>query len=269
LQNKTIEGSPTVFKLDANSDAFNMFISGFCTDCMVLSAQGKVVDQDGKKLDIDKGVYTHHVLMTDIGKQAFLNPAMVKCDNSLNLIGGFDSLNLIQVGGGVFGQTAGGAGHASHGEKATSMSLAADMALGNAAGLMLLATGALMTIAGTALSTLAGVLLATNTEISSLTKSMPMGASVFVAAGAEGTGNVFTANSTTVKTGFFVQKQDKMLLQAEVVNYDSITKDIYLSLEYEYMTGVGQKEGWLDVAMGAINVDGCAKSGNDAMSVCF
>lgn len=235
----------------------------------MLSAQGKVVDQEGKKLDIDKGVYTHHILMADIGKPSTLNPAMVKCDSSLSLFGGFDSLNLISVGGGVFGQASGGAGHASHGsEKAATASLST-MASGNGAGMMLLATGALMTIAGTALSTLAAALLATNTDISTLATSLPRGASVFVAAGAEGTENVFAANSSSVKTGYYVQKADKMVLQAEVVNYDSVAKDVYLSLDYEYIPNVGKGEGWLDVAMGAINVDGCAKSVGEAMSMIF
>lgn len=231
---------------------------------MVLSAQGKVVNQDGKKLDIDRGVYTHHVIMTDIGKQQSLNPAMVKCDNSMSFFGGFDSLNLIQVGGGVFGQ----AGHGGHegGGKAAPVTLST-LAEGTGAGMMMLATGTLMTIAGTTLSALAAALLATNTDISIFTPYMPRGASVFVGAGAEGTENVFAANSTTVKTGYYVQKQDKMLLQAEVVNYDPMAKDVYLSLEYEYIPHIGKEEGWLDVAMGAINVDGCARSATDAMSM--
>lgn len=128
------------------------------------------------------------------------------------------------------------------------------------------ATGAMKTIAGTTLSALAAALLATNTDISISTSYMPRSASVLVGAGAETTEIVFAANSTTVKTGYYVQRQDKMLLQAEVINYDPMAKDVYLSLVYEYIPNIEKGEGWLDVAMGAINVDGRARSANDAMS---
>jgi hypothetical protein len=232
---------------------------------MVLSAQSKVMDKDGKKLDIKQGVYTHHVLMTSIGKMQALSPAVVKCDNNLNLFGGFDSLGLIPVGPGFFGQNTGGSSH-SHGgmgmktiaAENPQTSALSSMASGAGSAVLALASGALLTIAGAALTGLGAAMLVTGKV-----PEVARGASVFMGAGAEGSENVFAANSSSIKTGYLVQKKDKILMSAEVINYDPIPKDVYLSFEYEYMP---RSSDFMDVSMAALNVDGCAKSLKEAMS---
>jgi len=98
----------------------------------------------------------------------------------------------------------------------------------------------------------------TGPDISSLA------ASVFIGAGAEGTMNIFAAKSATLKTGYYIQPKDKLFYTAEVVNYKNYEQDVYVSLEYEYVPG--GKQNYMDVQMGALNVDGCAKSGAEAMA---
>jgi hypothetical protein len=252
-------------KLDKTSEAFSKMISGFCTDCIVLSAEAKTTDKDGKRMGVKEGIYTHHTIVTDIGKIQGLNAAMVKCNGELDFLGGFDSLNLINMGGmSSEGPTAGHA-HGDSGPKSSQTAGSdhpsnplASFYKGASPATLALASGGLLTLAGTAVSALAGVMLATKSKL-------PGGATVFFAAGAEGTENIFTANSTQVKSGFYVQKQDKLHLSAEVINYDNAAKDIYLSIEYEYVPG--RPPGYLDVSLGAINVDGCARSAKEAMSM--
>jgi hypothetical protein len=237
-------------------------IKGFCTDCVVLSAVTKTTDKNGMRTDTKGGIYTHHVLMTDIGKPQSLNSAMVKCGGSINPIAGFDSLNLINMGGGLMAETPGGHTHSgsSMAPKAAGTGQPASpwsrLGKDSPPGTYMLATGALLSLSGAAMSAL-------GTAVMQSGYTMPGGISVFVGTGPEGTPNVFTANSSMVKSGYYVQPTDKMHLAAEVINYDSFTKEIYLSIEYEYLTG--RPEGYLDVSLGAINVDGCAKSEKEAM----
>jgi hypothetical protein len=143
----------------------------------------------------------------------------------------------------VFGQ----AGYGGYDGGVTAVTILSTLVEGDGASMMMLVTGALVTIAGTTHLALATALQATNnTDISIFTFSMPHGALVFVGAEAEGTENVYTANSTTVKTGYYVQKQDKMLLRVEVVKYDSMAKGLYLSLEYEYISNAAKEwDGWI------------------------
>jgi hypothetical protein len=82
------------------------------------------------------------------------------------------------------------------------------------------------------------------------------GMSVFVGGGGSaGSGNPFAVKGSAVKSGFYMGKNDQMQVMAEVVNYDKVEKDIYVTLDYEYVKG--RPEGTLDVGMGAISVDSC------------
>ena len=92
-----------------------------------------------------------------------------------------------------------------------------------------------------------------------LNGNIPMGnVSVFLGKGDELDGKVFAANSDTVKSGFHIGKMDRINFAAEVVNYNDFDKDVYLRLEYEYITG--RPSGYLDVGMGAINIGECGQS---------
>ncbi len=68
-------------KLDPNSDIISSGVNGLCKNCMVLYAQADLAKKDGTKADIGSGVYSHHLIMTDIGHPMVAPPVMVMCPN--------------------------------------------------------------------------------------------------------------------------------------------------------------------------------------------
>jgi hypothetical protein len=158
--------------MDQSSDLYNYALSGICTDCMVLAAGATMANREGVSANIGSGVYTHHIIMTDIGRKQVPNPVAMDC-------GGF----LID---------------------------------GNA----------------------------------------PMGkTSVFLGKGDEFDGKVFTPEGGAIKSGFYMKKADSINVLAEIVNYDTFDKDLYLRMEYEYLPG--RPEGYLDIGMGAVHAANC------------
>jgi hypothetical protein len=242
---------------------------------MVLSAQSMVVDKDGNKLDIKDGVYSHHTVITDVGKSAGFNPINIKCGSRMSLspVAGWDSLNSMGGMGGGMGGAGGMAGHSAHGGAAPAAKPTSESTAGltNALTSFKVDNGAALGtwLGGGLLSTVGMGLMGYATGMATMgwkALSAPegLGVSILVGAGSEGTANVFTAMDSQVKTGFLLQKDDSLFITAEVINYDPQPKQIYLSLDYEYIEG--DTEGYMDTAMGALNVDGCKKNGNEAMS---
>jgi hypothetical protein len=81
-------------------------------------------------------------------------------------------------------------------------------------------------------------------------------ASPLIAKGGEAFRQIFAALNSTVKSGFYIAKNDAMFMSAEIVNYDPVPKELYLSLDVEYIPG--RPSGYLDVGLGGISVQGCA-----------
>lgn len=75
-------------KLDPNSDIFSSRVTGLCKDCMVLYAQADLAWKNGTKADISGGVYSHHILMVDIGHPMVDMPIISRCADGSR--GGFD-----------------------------------------------------------------------------------------------------------------------------------------------------------------------------------
>jgi hypothetical protein len=75
--------------------------------------------------------------------------------------------------------------------------------------------------------------------------------SVFIGKGNEEGAAVFAAPNSTVKSGFYFSKADKLYMTAELVNYKPVDRDIYISMDCEYIKGSGSKPaGYMDVGMG-------------------
>ena len=53
-------------KLDANSDNINANLVSPCTNCTVLKAIANLAYKDGTLADVGSGVYTHHIIMTQV-----------------------------------------------------------------------------------------------------------------------------------------------------------------------------------------------------------
>jgi hypothetical protein len=85
-----------------------------------------------------------------------------------------------------------------------------------------------------------------------------LGMSVFIGGGGSmGSGNPFSARpGSLVKSGYWIGKGGRMQLTSEIVNYDPVEKDLYLTLDIEWVPG--KAADMLDVGMGALSADGCA-----------
>jgi len=80
--------------------------------------------------------------------------------------------------------------------------------------------------------------------------------SLFIAKGNEGDSTTFGAvNSTTIKSGYWVGKNDRFASAAEVVNYKTVPQEVYLSIDMEYINIDGARPAdYLDVAFGTLQV---------------
>jgi hypothetical protein len=88
--------------------------------------------------------------------------------------------------------------------------------------------------------------------------------SLFIAKGNEGDSTTFgVVNSTSVKSGYWIGKDDKLTSTAEVVNYKSVPQDVYLTIDIEYVNVNGPRPAnYLDVTFGSIQVESCGSGGS-------
>jgi hypothetical protein len=80
--------------------------------------------------------------------------------------------------------------------------------------------------------------------------------SVFVGGGGSvGSGSAFAVSRSVsnVRSGAYVAPSDTFQVTSEIVNYDPVDKDIYITLDFEWVPG--KVENLLDVGMGAIQLD--------------
>jgi hypothetical protein len=80
---------------------------------------------------------------------------------------------------------------------------------------------------------------------------------VFVGGGGSGgSGNPFSPPSrSNVKSGYWIGKGNNMLFTSELVNYDPMEKEVYLTLDVEWSPGKDPQ--MLDVGMAAFTADAC------------
>jgi hypothetical protein len=79
---------------------------------------------------------------------------------------------------------------------------------------------------------------------------------VFVGGGGSvGSGSAFAVSNTVseVRSGAYVAKGDTFQFSSEIINYDPVDKDIYLTLDFEWVPG--KVNSLHDVGMGAVNLD--------------
>jgi hypothetical protein len=75
--------------------------------------------------------------------------------------------------------------------------------------------------------------------------------------GSGGSGNPFSPRpGSSITSGYWIGGGGDMRLMSELVNYDPVEKDLYLTLDVEWTPGKDPK--MLDVGMGVISVDGCS-----------
>jgi hypothetical protein len=90
-----------------------------------------------------------------------------------------------------------------------------------------------------------------------LLKRQMAGFSVFIGGGGDvGSGNPFAPKpGSNVSSGYYIGKSSTMQLTAEIVNYDPVAKDLYLTLDVEWVSGKTSE--LLDVGMGALSAVRC------------
>lgn len=208
-------------KLDAKSDMITATLQNFCKNCMVLRANAQITDNVGKPLDLTSEVYTHHILISELGKTAPMAPlkqppfpkncpttSLAGMSGMLNGLSGF-SLGTKSGSGSMSGVH-------SHGRRAP------QLGGGNLSG-----------------------------------KSR--GLSMFIAKGNEGDTSVYSAlNDTVVKSGYWIAEGSQMSASAEVVNYRNNSREVYMTVDIEYLKGFNTRpKEYLEVGFGTIIVLSC------------
>jgi hypothetical protein len=81
--------------LDAHSDLIEQNVAGFCKNCMVLRANAEISNKDGKQLDLNDGIYTHHIVVSNLGRGAGIAPILP----SMNVCKGSNSKSFEKIFG--------------------------------------------------------------------------------------------------------------------------------------------------------------------------
>jgi hypothetical protein len=78
--------------------------------------------------------------------------------------------------------------------------------------------------------------------------------SVFVGGGGSvGSGNAFAVKDSKIKSGAYVGQSDQFQFSSEIVNYDPVEKEVYLTLDFEWLPG--KTPNLLNVGMGSISLN--------------
>jgi hypothetical protein len=216
--------SSSGIKLDPNSDTPGGAIEPPCKDCTVLKAMANFAFADGKQAEVADGVYIHHIIIADYGGKSQL---MMPVQPPMCPKGGMITPMPPMMGmGGSKPATASGT------------------------------TGA-----PAAANPMAGMSHGHSRRSFINTRSnkskRQFGMSVFIGGGgAMGSGNPFAPQpGSNIKSGYWIGKSGGMQLTSEIVNYDNKDKDLYLTLDVEWVPG--KAPDMLDVGMGALSADNC------------
>jgi hypothetical protein len=232
--------STSGIKLDPNSDTPGGAIEPPCKDCTVYKAMANFAYKDGKQADVANGVYTHHIILADLSGKMQLNMPVnpPKCGNGAVItpippMGGMGPT----AAGGSATPAAGGMAGMSHGAAAPAPATKPAAAKPAAGGMAGMSHG--------------------HYKRSTPLSKRQIGMSVFVGGGGSmGSGNPFSARpGSPVKSGYWIGKGGRMQLTSELVNYDPVEKEIYLTLDMEWVPG--KAADMLDVGMGALSADAC------------
>ncbi|TLD25685.1 hypothetical protein E2P81_ATG09342 [Venturia nashicola] len=208
-------------KLDPNSDTPGGGIEPPCKDCTVFKVMANFAYKDGRQADVANGVYTHHIILADLSGKGQLMPPVnpPKCTNGA-------VLSPMPPMGAMGPKSPGGTTTPANGAPAA--------------------------------GGMAGMSHGGHSRRSAPISKRQFGMSVFVGGGGSmGSGNPFSPKpGSNVKAGYWIGKGGKMYLTSEIVNYDPVEKDIYFTLDLEWVPG--KAADLLDVGLGALTADACA-----------
>jgi hypothetical protein len=230
LNPSTSKHKPGGLKLDSQSDVIEEIVAGLCNNCMVLKGTAEVTDKDGKRLDLASKIYTHHVIVADLGERAMVLPPLTPSANACP--GGQkpeDSTGGLL--GGMGGMSHGGANPKTPDQ---SSSAAPPSGMGHSHG--------------------------RRSPQTPKAAGSPKKFSIFIGQGNEGDATIFAPiNSTALKSGYWIGKDDRIAATAELVNYDTKTQDVYISIDVEYISMESRPKDYLDVGIGALKLMQCGE----------
>jgi Fe-S cluster biogenesis protein NfuA len=203
---------------DKQSDLVEAKLGGLCKDCMVLQARADITDKDGKKLSLSDQVYTHHIVVTDMDRSFNMAPFTPGRGSCSSGRGGMPGLGGFGMMGSPKGSNPTSQGHGTHQKRSPQRS-------GGFGGL-----------------------------------SGAMKFSMFIAKGNEGDASIFAPlnSSSPVKSGYWIGKNDVILGMGEVINYKTVPRQVYLTIDYEYIPVNGARPAeYLDVSFGTVMVEQC------------
>jgi hypothetical protein len=221
---------------------------------MVLYAQADLAKKDGTKADIGSGVYSHHLIMTDIGHPMVAPPVMVMCPNGRP----GSMLPPMMPAPKKDGAAGGMSGHAGHMKRQVPASGGGLSGLLSALGMSFGGgSEAVFTDARTGGLLGGGKSGSRGKGLGKMTGGFMPSISVFIGQGDEGSAMTFAAKHSPIKSGFWIGDKDKFNVMSEVINYENAPKDVYITMEYEYIPMPSRPKEYYDVGMGAINVSPC------------
>jgi hypothetical protein len=228
-------------KMDPTSDVHSSRLDGICQDCMILRAGADLAKKDGTKADIGSNVYSHHISIVSVGQPQIIVPIVSWCPNGMP--GGFDFSPNMK------GSDSKSMGGMSHGRSKRQVQQLTKPA-GDGSPSQSSAGGGF----------LGAIISGISTLFSGLSSAMP-GISILLSQGDEGTPATFYVRDAVIKSGFYVSKKDWFNMMMEVINYEKYERDIYLSLDYEYIPNMPSRpKEWLATGIGAVNVSPCDSS---------
>jgi hypothetical protein len=201
-------------------------LDGVCKDCMILQATAHITDKNGKKMGLQDGVYLHHIVMVDSGhalNMAPLLPAQSSCPaekgGMFGLLGAMSG-NTVGSSTGNSSAKAPTSGAASHGHGQQKRS----------------------------------------PQWNSLGGVAPGSFTIFLAKGNEGDASTYAPlNSSRMKSGYWIGKNSKLSVIAELVNYKTVPRDdAYFSIDLEYIPfSDGRPKEYMDVGFGVMMTESC------------
>ena len=90
--------------------------------------------------------------------------------------------------------------------------------------------------------------------LSGFTSKIP---ATLIAKGHEEGAIFYSPPNNTIKSGFWMDKNDIISSNVEAINYKNEPQDVYLAIDYEYLQGMERPTDYLEVGMGMITSSGC------------
>lgn len=235
-------------RMDPSSDIITARLSGLCQNCMVLKASSEVVSEQDVRLGLGDGLYGHHVMITDIGGQSRFPPLRMdpKCEDEMNNSDsgfGLNGQGVLNLGTGMGGGMSDMDHKDSHGAAKQ--------------------TKAAPSVLSSAMTSIQRYLFKSMAEggiIGNLLQRLLPDVAIMIGEGGESTPSMFAGRDKNIKSGFWVGEDHRLNAMAEVINYNTQDKEVYLSIDYEYLPNVGTERpsDYREVAFGVLAV-GCGK----------